>query len=588
MNSRTNKDDAALRRPAARDSRKHDAPPLPHTEADAHRLVHELEVHQIELEMQNIQLLQARDEAESILEKYTDLYDFAPVGYFTLAENEVIRMVNITASTLVGVERSKLIGHPFGVLLSREDGSRFRDFLHKVFSDEGKHSADFDLTGRDLIPRVVNLEAKRLHHETECNVMMVDVTARKRAEEIAHRSEMLFAALVSQAPGGVYVVDSGFRLQQANPIAMRIFENVHPLVGRDFSQVIRKLWPRRIADQIVGHFRQTLESGKSYQSPPFSERRRDTGLKEIYEWQIQRVTLPVGEYGVVCFFNDITDRVRAETSQRQVDALASSNLKLKQEIVRRQLAQEDVRASRMEQSKLLKQSRLQQKQLRALSHRFLNAQEDERKRISRELHDVIAQTLLGINVSLAGLGEATASDRVGLQSEIFHTHLLVENAVETVHRFARELRPTILDDLGLIPALQTFMNGFIADTGVRVSLKASAKVDQLTGTVRTALYRIVQEALTNVSRHAKASHAEVTIECLDGMILMEIRDNGRGFNTQGKKHNRLGLIGMRERVEMIGGKFFVESAVGESTTVHVEIPTGGRVTPRRSKHHGEK
>lgn len=245
------------------------------------------------------------------------------------------------------------------------------------------------------------------------------------------------------------------------------------------------------------------------------------------------------------------------------------------------MVQEDLRLSRMEQSKLLKQSRIQQKQLRELSHQLLDAQEDERRRISRELHDVIAQTLVGINVQLAGLSQAAASDPAGLQARISRTHLLVENAVDIVHNFARELRPTMLDDLGLIPALQTFMKKFIADTGVRVSLKASAKVDQLNGAVRTALYRIVQEALTNVSRHARASRAEVSIECLEDRIFMQVRDNGQGFSPRGKKHNRLGLIGMRERVEMIGGIFRLESVAGESTTVHVEIPMGRNLARRR-------
>lgn len=569
MNRSNDKKDAAARRRA---------------EADARRLVHELEVHQAKLKMRNSKLCHACDDAEAVLAKYTDLYDCAPVGYFTLAPDEVIRLVNLTGTTLVGIERSKLIGRSFRMLLSRDDRNRFKGFLQEVYANGGKQSADFELTGRNAVSKVVNITAERPHQGSECNVMMVDVTARKRSEEIAHRSETLFSALVSQAPAGVYVVDSKFRLQQANPIAMRIFENVHPLIGRDFSEVVRKVWPRRIADEIVGQFRRTLESGESFQSPPFNERRRDTGLTEYYEWQIQRVTLPAGEYGVVCFFSNITERVRAQIAQRRVDVLASSNLKLKQEIARRKLVQEDLRAIRMEQSKLLKQSRIQQKQMRELSHQVLNAQEDERKRVSRELHDVIAQTLVGINVRLAGLSQAAASDPAGLQAQISRTHLLVENAVDIVHNFARELRPAMLDELGLIPALQTFMKEFIADTGVRVSLKASAKVDQLPGAVRSTLYRIVQEALTNVSRHAKASRAEVRIECLDDTISMEIRDNGQGFNTRGKKHNRLGLIGMRERVEMIGGKFSVDSAAGGSTTVYVKIPMG-KNAPRV---HGER
>jgi signal transduction histidine kinase len=134
----------------------------------------------------------------------------------------------------------------------------------------------------------------------------------------------------------------------------------------------------------------------------------------------------------------------------------------------------------------------------------------------------------------------------------------------------------MLDDLGLIPALHVFMEQFMADTGIRVSLEASAQIDQSATKARTVLYRIAQEGLTNVARHAKASHVEVRIEGLDDIIRMTIRDNGQGFQTIGKagskKKNRLGLIGMRERAEMVGGSFQVDSAPGQPTTVRVEIP----------------
>jgi len=225
---------------------------------------------------------------------------------------------------------------------------------------------------------------------------------------------------------------------------------------------------------------------------------------------------------------------------------------------------------------LLKQSRLQQQRLRALSHQILHAQEEERKRISRELHDVIAQALVGINVHVAALTEGTAAKPKLLERKIANMHRVVEESLDIVHRFARQLRPTMLDDLGLIPALQAFMKGFMEDTGVRTSLKAFGGIETATDAVRTVLYRVAQEALTNVARHAKASQAEVLIQCLDGCIHMDISDNGLGFKVDGKpgakKHHRLGLIGMRERVEMIGGTFSVESAPGQPTTVRVALP----------------
>ena len=132
----------------------------------------------------------------------------------------------------------------------------------------------------------------------------------------------------------------------------------------------------------------------------------------------------------------------------------------------------------------------------------------------------------------------------------------------------------MLDDLGLIPALHSFMKHFRAETGIRVSLTAFAAVEQLDGDKRTVLYRVAQEALTNVARHAQASRAEVKLQKLDGAVCMTITDNGKCFQVErvlhAKKSKRLGLLGMRERVEMVGGKFTVESAPGKGTTIRAD------------------
>ena len=151
---------------------------------------------------------------------------------------------------------------------------------------------------------------------------------------------------------------------------------------------------------------------------------------------------------------DITERKRAEAAQRRNEVLAASNRKLEREIARRQTVEKALKKSEQHKSRLLEQSRHMQEQLRHLSHQLLSAQEEERKRISRELHDVIAQTLTGINVHLATLKMTAASNPKGLEQNIARTQRLVEHSVNIVHQFARELRPAVLDDLGLIPALQ--------------------------------------------------------------------------------------------------------------------------------------
>jgi signal transduction histidine kinase len=266
--------------------------------------------------------------------------------------------------------------------------------------------------------------------------------------------------------------------------------------------------------------------------------------------------------------------------QRSAD-LAVSNRQLQREILRRKGVEESLRKSEKHYGLLLEQSQRMQEQLRQLTRQLLLAQEEERKKISRELHDEIAQTLTGINVRLAALKNAATHNTKGLQNKISSAQRMVEKSVDIVHRFARELRPTVLDDLGLIPALHSFVKSFSKQTRVHVRLTIFAGVEKLDNARRTTLYRVAQEALTNVARHAQASVVDVSIEKLSNGICMTIKDDGKSFQVdrilQANKNKRLGLLGMRERVEMVGGSFHVESVPDKGTTIRVQIPaTNGR------------
>jgi signal transduction histidine kinase len=219
-----------------------------------------------------------------------------------------------------------------------------------------------------------------------------------------------------------------------------------------------------------------------------------------------------------------------------------------------------------------------EEQLRRLSRQILSAQEEERRRISRDLHDEIAQVLTGINLHLATLKKEATTNTRDLKRKIAHTQRLVEKSVDIVHQFAGQLRPAALDDLGLIPALHSYVRDFAKRTGlfIRFTSFTRGRMEQLDSAKRTVFYRVAQEALSNVAKHAQASQVKMSIHRLQGVIHMEVKDDGKSFQVQnalptGKK-KRLGLLGMRERVEMVGGCFTVESSPGKGTTIRAEIP----------------
>ncbi len=267
---------------------------------------------------------------------------------------------------------------------------------------------------------------------------------------------------------------------------------------------------------------------------------------------------------------------RNKTLRLHTAALAGGNHRLEREITRRKAGEAAVRKGREQYRTLFLESQIMQKKLRQLTRQIISAQEEERKEISRELHDEVVQTLVGINVELSALGKGATLGVHTLKSKIAHTQRLVENSVNAVHRFARELRPAVLDDLGLIPALHAYSKNLAARKKIKIQMTAFGGVEALGGAKRTVLFRVAQEALTNVARHAQATQVRMSITEISGAIRMEISDNGKSFQVDktllAKTNKRLGLVGMKERIEMVGGSLAIESAPGQGTTVRAEIP----------------
>lgn len=272
-------------------------------------------------------------------------------------------------------------------------------------------------------------------------------------------------------------------------------------------------------------------------------------------------------------------KVIRDLSRQMVD-LSGSNHHLSLDISRIKASETLLKKSGDHQAKALNQSNLLKKQLRGLSREMMSVHEDERKKISRELHDVIAQTLIGINIQLASLKKEAGINSKGLGNKIAITQRLIIKSANIVNQFACELHPSVLDDLGLIAALNSFMKIFKAKTGVHTRLTAFAGIEKIEPNQRILLYRIIEEALTNIGLHAHAGFVDIKLKRSGKSIRLTIEDDGASFlhpsGMPASKDRNSGMLGLRERLEMAGGSFRVNSAKGEGTIITALIP-GGKI-----------
>jgi PAS domain S-box-containing protein len=394
-------------------------------------LVHELQVHQIELEMQNDELRRAQVEIEESRSKYSDLYDFAPAGYFSLnAGGEIVR-VNLTGACLLNIDREKLLHRLLSAFVEPSYQWVFTEHFRKAFSQgEGTH----------------------------CELKMV-------------------------REGG---------------------EPFHAFLNSISSN----------------------------------------------EGSAIRVRTIIA---------DITDRKRAEEEVRHLnEELKQRNIDLKDS--------ED--------------------HLRLLSARLINIQETERRRTATEIHDSLGQSLNAIKFRFqetirqleAAAEEAAAEgERRAAAKQLRNLIPVIQTAIEEARRIQMDLRPSILDDLGIIPTISWFCREFQNTyTGIEVNPRIEIEENALPSSLKTVIFRVLQEAMKNAAKHSGASHVHLSLVKNGNNTELTVQDDGLGFDldktlsNEGKK--RLGLTSMRERTEQSGGRFSIESARGKGTTVRMVWP----------------
>ena len=364
------------------------------------------------------------------------------------------------------------------------------------------------------------LRSLRQHELTEVAVasnalLQKEVTERKRVEAALRESEERYRTLFDLGPVAIYSCNASGVIEKFNRRAEKLWGR-KPAAGDTSERFCGSLKLFHPDGSFMPHARcpmaEVVGGKKAVVHNAEAVIERPDGSRVIVVVNIRPLTNKQGKItGAINCFYDITERKQAEEAQRRMAVLAATNRKLELEIAQRRTAEQALKKSEQHQGRLLDEYRRMRDELRLLSRQLLHAQEEERKRISRDLHDVIAQALLGINLQLATLKKDAGT-----------------NAKDRNRRLART------QDL------------------------------------------VAQEAIANVGRHANANKVELSIRKLAGAMCMRISDDGKGFPAQkagrDQKNKRLGLLGMRERLEMVGGSFDIESTQGKGTTVTAQIP----------------
>lgn len=221
---------------------------------------------------------------------------------------------------------------------------------------------------------------------------------------------------------------------------------------------------------------------------------------------------------------------------------------------------------------LERQSELAESELRLLSGQIRTTQEQERKYLSRELHDQVGQMLTGLRMELTSVARIHGNSESEISLRIARAKGTVEQTLRIVRNIAMLLRPSMLDDLGLAPALAWLLKEVARSSGFEGHSKIDPSVDSLPDEYRTCIYRVVQEALTNASRHSKARTVEVSLKSAGKSVIGMIADDGQGFDYAGPRSRGLGLLGMEERVRELGGTIRIESSQGRGTRVAFRLP----------------
>ncbi|NVO85399.1 ATP-binding protein [Hymenobacter terrestris] len=645
----------ALRQLRARAERRRlvtQSPPA-ETTAEMQRLVQELQVHQIELEMQYEELLIAQTEAEASRAQYLDLYEFAPVGYCTLDAAGTLRQLNLRTAQLLGLVRQQLQGRRLALFVEPRQRGQFVDFLDRVLATDAtgtaRNSILLTLQRPDGQPLELRLEASLAHgpHEQPLvRLALLDVTEQQRTTRALAESEQRLRQALDAAAMGVVSWDFATNTWQADTRAQAIWglpyataaqpintiiARLHPADRPRFRQLaetaagtdglevelrvgdaqqpdhyvsltghvqpptpanpggrllglVRDRTPRRRAEQELSYKTQLLDHLLSHFPVQLGRLGPDGRYRELVGAGLRRLQLADNELvgrSVFETFPSIAQQTRKLLAGESVNFVASAELNGETvsfqsygffDTERNEAIVFALDVTQREQL-LAETTRLQLRQQQLVLSAILTTQEEERRRIAEALHNGVGQLLYATRLHLTQLPDSKAL-RAGQQ--------LLQEAIRATRTISFELTPRILEDFGLPTALRELADRVpVSQLHLTLLLEGLDDLAQpLPPPVQMAAYRIAQELLSNVMKHAQAREVTLLVARQPGQLHICIRDDGVGFvpgpvPTSGG----IGLAGIRNRVELLGGTLEITSAPRQGTAINIELPLASEPEP---------
>jgi len=508
-----------------------------------------------------------------IRRRYSDSFDFAPVGYFTFDRSGCILDVNSGGAAMLGTDRPSLLNQDFSRFLSSDSKAAFVRHSQQLFDSRQKKSCDVKLVNGSRKTRWIELESiagRRGEQDTQrFRTVAREVSDRKREEDALRRNRDELERRVAQRTAELEATNNVLRHQivdcELAEKALRESEQKYSTLVEDALIGVYIIKDGKIVfandkfAEIYGYSKNELFGMDSLDlvhpdDRPFIEEMRNkrlNGEKVPSEYEIRSLK----KNGQTIWVNRSLSLINYQNGHAISGTVS--------DMTKRRKAEESLRESG--------------KELRILSNQLLSAEEKERKRIARELHDSIGQALSAIKFcvenSLGQLRELAApSDLESLEALI----PLTQKTIEEVRTIVKDLRPSILDDLGILATINWFCREFQkVYTGIRIKADIDVREDVIPSALKTVIYRILQEALNNVAKHSRADLVQLSLLENNNRIIMRIRDNGAGFDvskTISQKPSRrgFGLASMRERAGLSGADFDVSSRAGEGTSVRVE------------------